>query len=81
LLSAFLDALGIPQKDGVIEAEHQLQAPTPDQLNGAVAALSGKFPDEQVELYLACLLAIDAETWGGLAQPLGALRSARGSGA
>lgn len=66
LLGAFLDALGIPQKDGVIEADHRLEPPDAARLAPAVAALRGRFPDEHIDLYLATLLAIDPETWGAL---------------
>lgn len=72
LLSAFLDALGIEHEDGLI-GDDEGAPPTPAALAEAVAAVSASFPADQVEVYLASLIAMDPETWGGLAD---AVRSA-----
>jgi len=67
LLEAFLDHLGIPQSDGLIDEDHEVEPPSAERLRGAVAHLREGFPAERVELYLASLLAMDPETWGALA--------------
>lgn len=66
LLSAFLDRLGIPHDEGMIDPDHELGQPTAEDLAGPVSDLYAEFPRDQVETYLACLLALDPETWGGL---------------
>ncbi|HEX6853259.1 MAG TPA: hypothetical protein VF139_17820 [Candidatus Polarisedimenticolaceae bacterium] len=75
ILAAFLDALGVPHADGLIAEDHELKAPEAPALAKAVAALSKGFDAAEVDLYLATLLALDPDTWGGLA-PLLADRSA-----
>jgi hypothetical protein len=70
LLSAFLDELGIPHAEGLIKEGHELAAPAPDGLDRAVARLRERFGEDDVELYLASLLAMDPGTWGGLAAHL-----------
>ena len=67
MLGAFLDALGIPQSDGVIETEVTLPPPSVEALRKAVEELRGRFPEADVDLYLATLLAMDPEFWVGLA--------------
>lgn len=68
LLCAFLDELGIPQEDGVIAADHQVETPDPTQLTPAVKRLFERFPEAEIEVYLASLMAMDPDTWGGLAE-------------
>ncbi|HKQ60980.1 MAG TPA: hypothetical protein VJS92_06795 [Candidatus Polarisedimenticolaceae bacterium] len=70
LLGAFLDALAIPHSAGVIDAEHRLEPPTAPQLAAAVDGLYARFPAEQVEVYLASLLAMDPESWSGLVETI-----------
>jgi len=70
ILSAFLERLGIPQKDGVIDSEHDLQPPAEDRLAAAVEDLFGAFPAAEVELYVTTLVALDRAAWGGLAAVL-----------
>jgi hypothetical protein len=72
LLGAFLDRLGIPQENGVIDSEFDLEPPPPEKLTEAIAGLRGNFPDTEIDVYLATLLAIDPDSWGGLAEVLGA---------
>lgn len=74
LLAAFLDALEIPHKDGIIEEGHDLRAPSASRLESAAHALFRSHPGEEVEIYLATLLAMDREVWGGLAAVLAARR-------
>jgi len=66
MLAAFLDALGIAHENGAILDAGRLEPPSPEALSGACAALSERFPPDHVEVYLASLLALDPDTWGGL---------------
>jgi hypothetical protein len=67
MLKAFLDAAGIPHEDGLINAELE-GAIAKDKLAAGVDALGTAFPQGDVSLYLATLLAQDPDTWGGLAE-------------
>ena len=67
LLSTFLDHLGIPHEGGMISEDHELTAPPPEKLREAVDALYAQHDAAEVELYLSSLLAMDSDTWGGLA--------------
>lgn len=71
LLAAFLDELGIPHQGGLIHEGHEMKAPSPEDLARAVAKLFAAHPRDEVETYLATLLALDAEVWGGLSKLLG----------
>lgn len=71
MLAAFLDALGIPHDDGLIREGHRLEPPAAAALEAAVDRLFETFPAEEVGLYLASLLAVDSDTWGGLLPLLG----------
>ncbi len=66
MLSAFLQQLSIPEEDGVIDADHDLEPPAEEPLKAAVDMLYERFPREAVQLYLASLVALDEESWGGL---------------
>lgn len=67
LLRTFLDAVGIPHEDGLINAE--VEGPVDkEKLAAGVAALEAAFPVGDVSLYLATLLAQDPATWGALAE-------------
>jgi hypothetical protein len=66
LLTAFLDALEVPNEAGVIDPDFDMPALDAERLTEPVAALFAGFPEDDVELYLACLLAMDPEVWGGL---------------
>ena len=68
LLSAFLDRLGIPQADGLIDPSHDLETFSAEDLAEPVAHLFANFPELDVELYLACLLAMDPDAWAGLVE-------------
>lgn len=69
MLAAFLDALEIPQRDGLIDDAHELQRVDDARLRSAVDGLYARFPEANVSLYLRCLLAMDPEIWAGL-EPL-----------
>ena len=66
LLSAFLDALEIPNDDGLIASGHEPEPVAAGRLAPAVDRLRGRFDTPDVDLYLATLLALDPEVWGGL---------------
>ena len=70
ILVAFLDVLEIPHDAGMIDDDYDLSTPAGDKLAAAVTALEGGFPQERVGLYLAALLAVDPETWGGVREHL-----------
>lgn len=65
LLETFLNALGIANERGMIEDE--FEAPTAAQLGPAVESLRARFPAQEIELYLGCLLALDPDHWSELA--------------
>jgi hypothetical protein len=71
ILEAFLDALEIPHEGGMIDENFDLEPPDVTRLAGAVETLRSGFPDDEVEVYLTSLLAMDPETWGGLADVAG----------
>ena len=66
LLGAFLDALEVPNDDGLIPPDHEPEPVATARLAPAVDTLHGRFDAPDVDLYLASLLALDPETWGGL---------------
>ena len=65
MMGAFLDALGIPHEDGLIQ-DHD-GAPDGAKVAAAAAGLAERFPPDDVSLYLNTLLSQDPETWAGLA--------------
>lgn len=72
ILGAFLDAIGVPHKDGLIAEDHEMKAPAAKVLKAAVAKIGAAFDAADVDLYLATLLALDPDTWGGLSELVGA---------
>lgn len=66
MMAAFLDSLGIPHDDGLIN-EETIAKPDADALRAAAAELGSKFPPEDVSLYLATLVSQDPDTWSDLA--------------
>ncbi len=65
MMGAFLDGLGIPHVEGLIEEETP-KTPTPEQIASAADALSAQFPKGDVGRYFWTLLWQDPETWGAL---------------
>jgi hypothetical protein len=65
MMGAFLDLLGIPHENGLINEEN-VAKPTIEKVREAAAELSSKYPPEDVSLYLATLVSQDPETWEGL---------------
>ena len=70
MLGAFLDALGIPQKDGLITEETNPPAPTAAAVAGAAAKLREHHSPAEVELYLLSLVALDPDFWKGVGEYL-----------
>lgn len=68
LMAAFLNALGIPNDNGLIGEDVNPEKPETEKLSAAVAALRKQFKDEDVDLYLNVLQAQSPEVWGGLAE-------------
>ena len=66
LLGGFLDALDIPNDDGLIQPGREPGPVAADRLAPAVDALRKRFDPSDVDVYLASLLALDPDTWGGL---------------
>lgn len=75
MLAAFLDALGVPHRDGLISEEARIEHLDATSVATAARGLADRFPAEQVETYLATLLAMDRDVWGSLE---GVLRSRAG---
>jgi hypothetical protein len=65
MMGRFLDLLGIPHEEGLINEESPT-APTPEKLDEAAKALASEFPKDDVSRYFWTLLWQDPETWGGL---------------
>lgn len=68
MLSAFLDALQIPHKEGEIEDNTEVPLVAEEPLRAAVEKIRAEYPAEDVDLYLKALLASGPETWGNVAQ-------------
>jgi hypothetical protein len=66
MLADFLDALGIAHEGGFMKDSDNVQPPSEDAANEAVAKLKEKYPAADVENYLNILLLQDAEFWKGL---------------
>jgi hypothetical protein len=65
MMGRFLDLLGIPHEDGLINDESP-GAPPGDKLDEAARTLAAEFPKDDVSRYFWTLLWQDPETWGGL---------------
>jgi hypothetical protein len=68
LMKAFLDALAVPNDNGLIAEDHTPERPDDAKLAEAVSALRARFPAEDVDLYLNVLQTQGDEIWGGLAK-------------
>jgi hypothetical protein len=68
MLSAFLDALGLPHEDGVLKDEAEgSKPPTPETIGEAARRLLSSFPKAEVALYLNTLWLQDSGRWAALA--------------
>jgi hypothetical protein len=66
MMAQFLDALGIPHEEGLIQDD--ATKPDPDKMKAAVDSLAGTYQSEDVSLYLNTLVCQDPETWNGLTE-------------
>ena len=66
MMAEFLDALGVAHEEGLIKDETVVK-PDSDKLRAAAEQVTGKYPPEDVTLYLSTLVSQDPETWGELA--------------
>lgn len=69
MMSAFLDLLGIQHENGLISDEN-VTKPEAAKVQQAAKDLAGKFPAEDVSLYLTTLVSQDPETWEPLVDTL-----------
>jgi hypothetical protein len=65
MMGAFLDLLGIAHENGLI-SEENLAKPDAATVQQAAKDLAGKYPPDEVALYLATLVSQDPETWESL---------------
>ena len=70
MFTAFLDASGIPQKNGFVDGEPT--APAPSQFEAGIARVMAQFKARDVGLYLGYLVLFGGEFWSALAQALDA---------
>ena len=75
ILQAFLDELGIPQQNGLIDEAYDLEPPDAAALRRAATCVYERFAAPQTDLYLAALLALDPTTWGALRDVIAGRRS------
>jgi len=66
LMAAFLNALNIPNDNGLITAEGETPAPDSAAITAAVAAVRPNFPKEDVDRYFATLYSQNPDTWKDL---------------
>ncbi len=71
LLADFLNAAGIPHKNGMLEEGEGVTAPTAESAKAAVEAVKAKHPADQVKAYLEALYMQDPEFWKELKPLLG----------
>jgi hypothetical protein len=67
-MAAFLNALGIPNENGLISEDVNPEKPDSAKLAEAVSAIRKDFPTADVDLYLNVLQAQSPEVWGGLVE-------------
>jgi len=67
LMSAFLNALGVPHEHGLITAD-EVVLPDAAACRRAARELESTFPPADVSFYVSTLLVQDPDTWGPLAE-------------
>jgi hypothetical protein len=67
LMSAFLNALGISNDNGIISDSVEVTIPDKVALTAAASKVRSEFPAEDVKIYFETLQAQNADIWGGLA--------------
>ena len=66
LLGSFLDRLEVPHHGGVIDDAYEMRSPEPERLADAVDQLYADHRADEVDAYLASLVALEPATWNGL---------------
>jgi hypothetical protein len=66
MMAAFLNALGVANDNGLIKEDAEVGSPSAEQLETAVQAIRGKFPEEDVNIYLLTLQSQNPDVWGAL---------------
>jgi hypothetical protein len=66
LMSAFLNALGIPNDNGLISEDADSTPPTGDKLSEAVNAVQADYSPDDVRIYLSTIHAQNPQAWSGL---------------
>ena len=64
MMGVFLDNLGLTHENGIIGDDDA--KPDAEKIGPAVEAIAGKYPAEDVSLYLTTLLGQDPDPWGEL---------------
>jgi hypothetical protein len=72
LMAAFLNALNIPNDNGLITAEGDVPKPDSGAIATAVSTLKSSFPPADVARYFATLYSQNPETWSDLQPHLAA---------
>ncbi len=67
MLGAFMDALSIPHKEGLMEGQ-DLTPPTVEALTPAIRQLTERFGADEVRRYLSILSMQDPGFWNGLVE-------------
>ena len=65
MMGTFLDLLGIPHENGLINDDHEVK-PDAATVTKAAGELATKYPADEVSLYFATLVSQDPETWKAL---------------
>ncbi len=68
LLVAFLDALGIPHEEGMLDEEEDFEPPRAEAVRAALPELLARFPADEIHVYWNALWLQDPKRWGALAQ-------------
>lgn len=68
MMTTFLDAIGVPNDQGLIKDDAEVGPPTAEAITQAGKELLGKFPKDDVEVYFSTLISQNPEAWDGLEQ-------------
>jgi len=68
MLSTFLNALGLPHNNGLIQED--VQPPDMAGFRKGIQAIHGKFPDKDVAVYLSCLILLGQDLWDHLSEAI-----------
>jgi hypothetical protein len=69
LMASFLNALGIPNDNGLISEDIDSTPPTGEKLTEAVNSIKANYPPDDVYIYLATIHSQNPSAWQGL-EPL-----------